>query len=118
MQANCGGLMFTRNMESGLSSDPKRAMYTRSTLIALSIVLVLKICWFSRLGVGENRELIDFDAFYIAAQRVWLGDIDQSSQFLKYAAMQRQANPGGGIFMPWTYPPQFDLVIAPLAFLP
>src|SRR5712672_2300372 len=110
--------MFARTLELAQSSDTKRAMYTRSTLIALSIVLVLKVCWFSRLGVGENRELVDFDGFYIAAQRVWLGDIDQAYQFLKLAEMQRQANPGAGIFMPWTYPPQFDLVVAPLAFLP
>ncbi|WFU38812.1 glycosyltransferase family 87 protein [Bradyrhizobium sp. CB82] len=105
-------------MELAQSSDAKRAMYTRLTLIALSIVLVLKVCWFSRLGLGENRELVDFDAFHIAAQRVWLGDIDQAYQALKFAEMQRQANAGAGIFMPWTYPPQFDLMVAPLAFLP
>jgi Glycosyltransferase family 87 len=110
--------MFARTMELALSSDTKRAMVTRSTLIALSIVLVLKVCWFSRLGVGENRELVDFDGFYIAAQRVWLGDIDQAYQFLKLAEMQRQANPGARIFLPWAYPPQFALVVAPLAFLP
>jgi hypothetical protein len=104
-------------MELALSSDPKRAMYTRSTLIALSIVLVLKVCWFSRLGFGGIRELADFDTFYVAAQRVWLGDIDQAYQLLKFAEMQRQANPGAGILL-WTYPPQFALLVAPLAFLP
>ena len=109
--------MFARAMELALSSDPKRAMYTRSTLIALSIVLVLKVCWFSRLGFGGIRELADFDTFYVAAQRVWLGDIDQAYQFLKFAEMQRQANPGAGILL-WTYPPQFALLVAPLAFLP
>jgi len=110
--------MLARTLELAQSSDTKRAMYTRLTLIALSIVLVLKVCWFSRLGLGENRELVDFDAFYIAAQRIWLGDIDQAYQVLKLAEMQRQANPGARIFLPWAYPPQFDLVVAPLAFLP
>src|SRR4051812_24459829 len=105
--------MFVKTFELAQSSPTKRAMYIRCLSVVLIAFLVAKTAWFSRFGYAEHRVINDFDAFYIAAQRVWLGDIDQAYQFANWAPMLR--NP---VFMPWTYPPQFDLLVSPLAFLP
>jgi hypothetical protein len=110
--------MFARTLETIQSSGPKQAAYTRWILAILAICVALKTLWFSRLGIGHGRVLVDFDAFHIIAERVWLGDVDQAYQFAKLVDMQREASGGITSFMPWTYPPQFSLLLAPLAFVP
>jgi hypothetical protein len=93
-------------------------MYLRIIFGALAVSLILKTRWFSRLWLSEPRALVDFDAFHIAAQRVWLGDIDQVYRFEKLAQMQKEIANGEFNFLPWAYPPQFDILVAPFAFLP
>lgn len=110
--------MFASTLEAIQSIEPKRAAYTRWILALLAISLALKTAWFSRLGIWHVRALVDFDAFHIVAQRVWLGDVDQAYQFAKLIVMQREASGGSDAFMPWTYPPQFSLLLAPLALVP
>jgi len=84
----------------------------------LAISFVVKIAWFSRLGVWHDRDLVDFDVFHIVAQKVWLGGLDQIYRFVDLLKIQREASGGQGGFMPWTYPPQFDLLLAPLGLIP
>jgi len=110
--------MFVTTLELAQSSAPKRTMYLRIIFAALAALLILKTRWFSRLWLSEPRPLVDFDAFHIAAQRVWLGDIDQVYRFEKLAQMQKEIANGDFNFLPFAYPPQFDLLVAPLAFLP
>lgn len=109
--------MFAKTLETIQSAAPKRVIYTRVILATLAVSLVLRALWFARWGMWHERGLVDFDAFYIVAQRVWLGDADQAYQFLKLFDMQTEAG-GGNSFMPWTYPPQFDLLLAPFALVP
>ena len=47
-----------------------------------------------------------------------LGDVEQVYHFDSLLKMQMDAAGGKFIFMPWTYPPQFDLLVAPLALIP
>src|SRR3954454_20833289 len=110
--------MLVRTLELVQSSAAKRTRYARYILEGLTIVLVFMTGWFSRWGVWQGRGLLDFDAFYIVAQRVWLGDVEQAYRFDQLTKMQMDATGGNFSFMPWTYPPQFDLVVAPLALLP
>jgi hypothetical protein len=110
--------MFARTLETIQSAGPKRAVYTRWILAVLAIGVIAKTMWFSRLGIWHDRNLVDFDAFHIIAQRVWLGDVDQAYQFAKLINMQREASGRADGFMPWTYPPQFSLLLAPLALIP
>ena len=110
--------MLAKTLETIQSSATKRTSYARFVVVALAISVALKAIWFSRLGVGEHRNLVDFDAFHIIAQRVWLGDADQAYQFVKFLDMQREASGGIDSFMPWTYPPQFNLLLAPFALVP
>jgi hypothetical protein len=109
--------MFAKALESIQLSGPRQAAYTRWIVAILAVCLAIKALWFSRLGAWHDRTLVDFDAFYIIARHVWLGDVDQAYQFVKLVAMQREMA-GADSFMPWTYPPQFSLLLAPLALLP
>ena len=108
--------MFVKTIELATASKP--TLYLRTIFAALAACLIVKTCWFSRLWLSEPRGLTDFDAFHIAAQRVWLGDIDQVYQVEKLAQMQKEIANGKVDFLPWAYPPQFDLLVAPFAFLP
>jgi hypothetical protein len=111
-------IMIAKSLETIPSSVAKSATYACSIFAALTLGVVYKTAWFSRLGAWQQRNIVDFDAFHIIAQRVWLGDVDQAYRFDKFVNMQREASGGTDSFMPWTYPPQFDLFVAPLAFLP
>lgn len=110
--------MFATTLETIQSTASKRVAYTRSILTLLAIAIAIKAIWFARLGFGHDRELVDFDAFYIAAQRVWFGDLDQIYDFTKLIVIQREAYGAHDSFMPWTYPPQFSLLLAPFALIP
>ncbi len=109
--------MFAETLEQLQASPSKRAAYVRFVLAALAVIVAFKTLWFARFGGWASRELADFDAFHIVAQRIWLGDIDQVYHFKALLKMQMDAAGGATGFMPWTYPPQYGLFLAPLAFL-
>lgn len=110
--------MFAETLEAVQSSPSKRTAYVRFVLAALASIAVFKAFWFARFGGWTDRELADFDAFHIVAQHVWRGDLDQVYHFDALLKMQMEAAGGATGFMPWTYPPQYDLLLAPFAFLP
>lgn len=110
--------MLANTLETIESSAPKRAVYTRALVATLTICVAFKAIWFARLGFGQHRELVDFDAFHIIARHVWLGDADLAYQFEKLVDMQKEASGGSDSVMPWTYPPQFDLLLAPFGLIP
>ncbi|MBR1175587.1 DUF2029 domain-containing protein [Bradyrhizobium sp. KB893862 SZCCT0404] len=110
--------MLADTLEQVQLSPSKRATYVRLVLAALTAIVAFKTFWFARWGGWADRELADFDAFHIVAQRVWRGDLDQVYHFAALLKMQLEAAGGATGFMPWTYPPQYALLLAPLAFLP
>ncbi|WBL79702.1 DUF2029 domain-containing protein [Bradyrhizobium xenonodulans] len=110
--------MFAETLEAVQSSPTKRTTYVRFVLAAFTVIVVSKAFWFARFGGWTDRELADFDAFHIVAQHVWRGDLDQVYHFDALLKMQMEAAGGATGFMPWTYPPQYDLLLAPFAFLP
>jgi hypothetical protein len=82
------------------------------------LVLISAAAEFSGLQFrAKPHELVDFDDFYIAGQLVWRGAIAQAYHFATMLQLQKSLS-GTDAFMPWTYPPQFDLLVAPLALLP
>ncbi|SEE50793.1 glycosyltransferase family 87 protein [Bradyrhizobium erythrophlei] len=93
-------------------------MCARFILYALTICLILMTGWFAHWELGQNRPLVDFDAFYIVAQRVWLGEARLAYNLDQFAKMQMDAVGAKIPLLHWTYPPQFDLLIAPMAFVP
>ncbi|MGV7218750.1 glycosyltransferase family 87 protein [Bradyrhizobium sp. UFLA05-112] len=110
--------MLAEALEQIQSSPSRRAIYVRVILAALAAIAVVKTFWFARVGPWHFRELADFDAFHIVAQRVWLGDVGEVYRLATFGKMQADAAGGTTGVMPWTYPPQFDLLLAPLAWLP
>ncbi|QPF95402.1 DUF2029 domain-containing protein [Bradyrhizobium commune] len=110
--------MFAETLESVRSQPSKRALYVRAIVAALAAIFALKIYWFVRWGFWHDQQVPDFAAFHLVAQRVWLGDLDLTYRFAVFMKMQASQSGGATGFMPWTYPPQFDLLLAPLAFLP
>ncbi|QIO36549.1 glycosyltransferase family 87 protein [Bradyrhizobium sp. 1(2017)] len=110
--------MLAETLEAVQSSPSRRTAYVRFVLVALAAITLFKTFWFARWGGWTDRELADFDAFHIVAQHVWRGDLVQVYHFESLLKMQMEAAGGATGFMPWTYPPQYDLLVAPFAFLP
>lgn len=67
--------------------------------------------------VGASGNLVDFDAFYIVGQLVTEGRAAEAYDPALMSAIQQQWLDHDG-FMPWTYPPPFDLLTAALPLLP
>jgi hypothetical protein len=95
-----------------------QARFALVCVILLFMLFVTRALWFSGLGKGAlPRPLVDFDVFHIVARSVWTGDVGKAYHFLHMSQMQA-AVAGDASFMPWTYPPQFDLLLAPFGLLP
>lgn len=110
--------MLTSTLEQIQASPRKRTIYVCVIVTLLAIMLVIKTFRFLEAGFWYGGQTVDFAAFHIVAQRIWVGDLDLTYQFSSFLKMQHAAAGGPADVMPWTYPPQFDLLLAPLAFLP
>ncbi|GGI31919.1 glycosyltransferase family 87 protein [Bradyrhizobium guangdongense] len=110
--------MLTATLEQIQASPRRRAIYVCAILALLLAILAFKTLRFFEGGLWYGGQTADFGAFHIVAQRIWLGDLDLAYQFASFTKMQMAAAGGTTGVMPWTYPPQFDLLVAPLAFLP
>ena len=87
----------------------------RMLLLSLAAVMLSKALRYA--GLLPAQDITDFDAFHIAGRMVWRGDIAQAYHLPALLTVQ-QALTGEQAFLPWTYPPPFDLVVAALAPLP
>ncbi len=102
-------------VEAGYHSRSKRASYQKILLIAVAVVITLSAIGFFNLGTKtQPRELVDFDAYYIAGQLAQRGEIEKAYHFDRMVEVQKSLA-GVQAFLPWTYPPQFDLIAALLA---
>ena len=110
--------MLAETLERVQFSPSKRTMYVRVILTALAAIIVFKTFRFFWWGLWQGHSVADFASFHIVARHAWLGDIDLAYKFQAFMKMQAEAASGATDFMPWTYPPQFNLLLAPLAFLP
>src|SRR5918998_2279842 len=108
-------LAYVRDQHGSCRLNPK---YRRAIIIVFATILIVQTVFLSLPAQDPSpRTFADFDAFYLAAQMVWRGEIDQAYRFATLTRAQ-EAFFGAPRFLPWTYPPQFSLFIAPLAFLP
>lgn len=87
----------------------------RMLLMSLAAVMLSKALRYA--GLLPAQDITDFDAFHIAGRMVWRGDIAQAYHLPALLEVQ-QALTGDQAFLPWTYPPPFNLVVAALAPLP
>ena len=111
-------MTFVEMIECSRISATKRAVYFRAILLILLLSLIPTAAelWGLKLRSGPH-DLFDFEGFYLAGQLVWRGAIEQAYHFATLFQLQKSVYGTEG-FQPWTYPPQFDLVVAPLALLP
>jgi hypothetical protein len=111
-------MTFVKMIECSRISATKRAVYFRAILLilVLSLIPTAAELWGLKLRSGPH-DLFDFEGFYLAGQLVWRGAIEQAYHFATLFQLQKSVYGTEG-FQPWTYPPQFDLVVAPLALLP
>lgn len=85
------------------------------SIIALCAALIVTLV-FQVPTLGANNVVLDFDAFYIAGQLGHEGQI--AAAYDKSVMLARQsALSGKNIWMPWSYPPQFNLVAMALTWL-
>jgi hypothetical protein len=59
----------------------------------------------------------DYDAFHVAGLMYWEGILPDAYRAETLTAAQTRLT-GSAMFMPWTYPPHFNLLTAGLALLP
>jgi hypothetical protein len=111
-------MTFVEAVEIAQSSPAKRASYSRVIYIVIGLMLAYSSLEYAFVALGPSgRPFIDFDAFHLAGQLVWRGEINKAYSFASMAPLERSLS-GRDDFLPWTYPPQFDLVVALLALLP
>jgi hypothetical protein len=110
--------MIVTILEAARSSTPKGSRYTRIIILTLAALLLAKMVWFAGSTQGEGARLfVDFDMFHLVGELIWRGEVHLAYRFETLLEAQRTVT-GSDSFMPWTYPPQFDLLIAPLALMP
>ncbi|WP_127105028.1 glycosyltransferase family 87 protein [Pararhodobacter zhoushanensis] len=101
------------------TAPPSRLL--RNRVLALVLIgffyLAIYLAAQMRPTLGAGNSLVDFDAFYIVGQLIAEGRAAQAYDPAVMAEIQ-SALLGHNSFMPWTYPPMFDLVVAPLPLLP
>src|SRR5262245_5386935 len=110
--------MLTDTLEPIQFLPSKRAMYVRVIFAGLAAMVAFKGFRFFEGGLWYGNQTADFSAFHIVAQHIWRGDLSLTYQFSEFSKMQAEASGGLTSFMPWTYPPQFDLLLAPFGVLP
>ena len=99
-------------------SPEKRTLYLRVILAALLAIFLLSAAQFAGwTQLVRPRGLMDFDSFHLVARLFWSGQIRSAYHLPSLVALQESLLGLKGR-MPWTYPPQFALLLAPLAFLP
>jgi hypothetical protein len=106
-------------MRQSLQTDPVVSpLLLRAILVIIGAMLVNQTAkFFGLIGPAEPKVLVDFDAFHIVGRMVWRGEIEEAYHFVTMSRAQRLLG-GADSFLPWTYPPQFDLLVAPLALVP
>ncbi|MGZ3370216.1 MAG: glycosyltransferase family 87 protein [Caulobacteraceae bacterium] len=81
-------------------------------------VLMGAVKLMTALGRAPHRPFIfDFHTFMIAGRLAWNGRLAEAYDVMTMIGLQQQAG-GQKVFMPWSYPPLFGLVMAPLSQIP
>ncbi len=105
--------MLAQVIESAQTSK-LRSIYIGFILALFTMMVVSTAVKHS--GIVGKPVISDFDAFYLASKLALRGDIIQSYDFPTYVKQQIELL-GKNYRLTWSYPPPYDLVVAPLALL-
>ncbi len=87
-------------------------------LVLAAVLLTGLVNIVGAAGRSEGRaDIVDFHAFYLAGQLIWSGRFAEAYHWSVMLGLE-QALGGRAVFMPWSYPPPFGIVVAGLAALP
>src|SRR5690348_11880179 len=114
-----------------MAVHPQQGPATGPAVLAVSRPLraALCVCWaasvlmgavkvVTALGRAPHRPYIfDFHAFMIAGRLAWAGHLAEAYHVPTMIRLEQQAG-GHRVFMPWSYPPLFGLVLAPFSQAP
>lgn len=103
-------------LEAARTSPHKRRLHAAAILGLSALLLLATTARFAGLVSGRLVPT-DFDIFYIAGRMVWRGEIGDVYYFARLGPLMASLFEGQH-FLPWTYPPPFDLVVGALALLP
>lgn len=106
------------------AADPVKAADLPSplltgTLIAAMVLMTIVIAarFAGLVGFYGTNTVADFKVFHLVGGMVWSGEVGEAYYAETMIPLERALS-GENIFLPWTYPPPFDLVVAPLGLLP
>ena len=86
----------------------------RTLILCLFGSTLQRAAMLAAVGPVHNGPMIDFELFHVVGQMVWSGRLLDAYNFASLAQAQLQLT-GNTDFLPWTYPPPFDLLAALLA---
>lgn len=103
-------------------SEYAHVMESQPILYSVLVVCVLSIIYTSldlafKFSSGGVNVLTDFHAFYIVGQMFKNESVEHAYHF-KTMFEAQNAFMGTQSFMPWSYPPQFNFIVAGLPILP
>lgn len=105
-------------LETPLNNTEKDRVYSLAIISLLCLSVAATTLKFSiSQGDSDNILFVDFHLFHLVSDLFWNGNITDAYWFSTLVGIESQ-RVGMFFFMPWTYPPHFNLVIAPLAFFP
>ncbi|MDF3415489.1 DUF2029 domain-containing protein [Sulfitobacter sp. M57] len=88
-------------------------------LLACALVMVLYVTLeFAFPAALDKGKLLDFDAFHLASVMMAQGSLPETYDVATFIERQSVLPGFNGTQLLWSYPPTFDLVIAPLGYLP
>ncbi|MCX7558737.1 glycosyltransferase family 87 protein [Sulfitobacter sp. F26204] len=93
-----------------------------ATVFGLLVCALLLIAYvaleFALPNVLDKTKLLDFDAFHLASVMMAEGNLAAAYDIATFTERQAVLAGFNGTQLLWSYPPTFDLVIAPLGYLP
>lgn len=105
-------------------SDPSGPELLRSPRIRWAIylaclvqILFTTVEYLFPQAIRGQLPMKDYDAFHVAGLMYWEGILPDAYRAETLTAAQTRLT-GSAMFMPWTYPPHFNLLTAGLALLP
>lgn len=115
-----GSLFLRARNQDGYWLGAERAQLF--AIIVISAYLVAAVVWVIKsngmLDPGNKPLGYDFVTFWVASKLALNGDFVSVYDKAQFLALQREIVPGTKALFLWNYPPQFLLVVMPLALLP
>ena len=111
-------MTFVETVELSGAAAAKRKAYLGTLSVFFVFIILFTTTQLANWPVRTpSAPLVDFDDFYLAGLLSAAGNIGRAYHLEDLVAAQKAVF-GVFSFLPWTYPPQYDLLTAPFSLLP